>query len=136
MRPIPQSHRKIIDTDPYFKVSCLSGKKADFSNRIVIHHAWEYAGRQINELWNYCPLLDSEHSPYSGNASAHNSKEINDIIKLIAIRRAGLKYLKEKFPKKDWDAEIRKINYNLELKNHDKLIAEALKAGYNLNYAK
>lgn len=136
MRPIPQSHRKIINTDPYFKKSCLSGKRADFANRIVIHHAWEYAGRQINELWNYCPLLESEHAYNSGSPSVHNSKEMDDIVKLIAIRRAGLDYLKTNFPKKDWEGEIKKINYNLELRKNDKIVAEALKAGYSLNYAK
>jgi hypothetical protein len=114
MRPIPQNHRKIINTDPYFKVSCLSGKRADFANRIVIHHAWQYAGQQINELWNYCPLLESEHSPYSGSPSAHNSKQVNDKVKLIALQRTTIEYLQTKFPKKDWLGEIKKIKFNLK----------------------
>jgi hypothetical protein len=113
MRPIPLNHRKIISTDPYFKFSCLSGKPADFANRIVIHHAWEYAGRQINELWNYCPLLESEHAYNSGSPSAHNDKSINDRVKLIAIGRTTIEYLQTNFPKKDWLGEIKKIKYNL-----------------------
>ena len=113
-RPISLTHRKIINSDPYFKVSCLSGKRADSVNRIVIHHAWEYAGRQINELWNYCPLLESEHSPYSGSPSAHNDKKVNDRVKLIALARADLDDLKKRFPKKDWDGEVKKIKYNLK----------------------
>mgnify|MGYP003522040083 CR=1 FL=1 len=113
MTPIPLKHRKLIETDPYFSRSCLSGKKAAWNNRIVIHHALEYAGRQISEMWNYCPLLDSEHSRYSATPSAHNDKKVNDRVKLIAIERAGLEYLKKVFPKKDWDGEIRKINFNL-----------------------
>jgi hypothetical protein len=113
MRPIPLSHRKIIDSDPYFKVSCLSGKHPDFANRIVIHHSFQYAGRQISELWNYCPLLESEHSPYSGSPSAHNDKKVSDRVKLIALARADLDDLKKRFPKKDWDQEIKAINYNL-----------------------
>lgn len=114
MRPIPLSHRKIIDSDPYYKKSCLSGKKKDFANKIVIHHAWEYAGKQISELWNYCPLLESEHSPYSGTESVHNSKRLNDKVKLIALARVPLQELKMKYPKKNWEQEIKKIEYNLK----------------------
>lgn len=114
MRPIPLKHRKIIDSDPYFKISCLSSKRPFFGDRIVIHHAWAYAGKQINEMWNYCPLLESEHSPYSTRPSAHNSKEINDKVKLISLSRTNLSYLKQAFPKKDWDSEIKKINFNLK----------------------
>lgn len=102
MKPIPQKHRKIINTDPFFKQSCLTGKKATLGDRIVIHHSFCYAHGQINEMWNYCPLLDSEHSPYSQKPSVHNSKDIENRVQLIAIERAGLEYLKANFPKKNW----------------------------------
>ena len=114
MRPIPQKHRKLINSDPYFKKSCLSNIPKQSGNPIVIHHAWTYAGKQINEMWNYCPLLDSEHSPYSTKPSAHNSKYINDKVKLIAIRKVDLEYLKANFPKKNWELEINKIKFNLD----------------------
>ena len=113
MRPIPLAHRKLIASDPYFQISCLSGKRPAYGDRIVIHHALEYAGRQINEMWNYCPLLESEHSPYSATPSAHNDKKVNDQVKMIAIERGGLESLKSLFPKKDWDMEIKRINFNL-----------------------
>lgn len=120
MNPIPLKHRKIIETDPYFKFSCLSGKKGTYNDRIVIHHAFEYAGKQISEMWNYCPLLESEHSPYSASPSVHNSKKVNDTVKMIALRRGGLESVKKLFPKKDWESEIRRINFNLsyEYKNN------------------
>jgi len=103
MKPIPMAHRKIINSDQYFKKSCLTGKKATLGDRIVIHHAWLYGSSQISEMWNYCPLLDSEHSPYSKQSSVHNSKDMENKVKLIAIERAGLDYLKKNFPKKNWE---------------------------------
>jgi hypothetical protein len=115
MQLIPPAHRKLIDSDPYYKMSCLSKARGTFADRIVIHHAWEYAGKQISEMWNYCPLLESEHSPYSQGKSVHNSKRVNDEVKLIAIGHAGLDYLKINFPKKDWELELRKIKFNLKL---------------------
>ena len=118
MQPIPQKHRKLIDSDPYFKRSCLSNIPAQSGNRIVIHHAWIYAGKQICEMWNYCPLLESEHDAQSSSPSAHNSKEINDRVKLIAVSRVDLAELKIKYPKKDWELEINKIKFNL--KNYEK----------------
>ncbi len=108
MQPIPQKHRKIIGTDPYYKQSCLTGKKARVGDRIVIHHAWEYAGKQISELWNYCPLLDSEHSPYSKIPSVHNNHEMKEKVQLIAMEKAGLKNLVINYPKKNW-AQIYKF---------------------------
>ena len=113
MRPIPQKHRKLIDSDPYFKRSCLSNIPEQPGNRIVIHHAWEYAGRQISEMWNYCPLLNSEHARDSATPSVHNSKEINDRVKLIAVSLVDLAELKVKYPKKNWELEINKIIFNL-----------------------
>lgn len=108
MKPIPQTHRRIINTDEYYKKSCLTGKRARMGDRIVIHHAFTYANGQISELWNYCPLLDSEHSPYSKQKSVHNNKEIEERVKLIAIERAGLDYLKKTYPRKNWE----------QIKNH------------------
>jgi len=112
MRPIPPEHRLLIASDFYFKRSCLSKMPPTSNDRIVIHHAWIYAGKQINEPWNYCPLLESEHSAQSKYPSAHNSKVVNDKIKLIAIGRADLDDLKKRYPKKDWDGEIRRIKIN------------------------
>jgi len=113
MQPIPLSHRREINDDPYFRTSCLSGNGPRSGDPIVIHHAWEYAGRQISEMWCYCPLLESEHSPYSNTPSAHNDKKVNDRVKLIALQRTNLDDLKKRFPKKDWDGEIRRIKFNL-----------------------
>ena len=118
MQPIPLKHRQKITNDPYFRISCLSGKKSYGLNRIVIHHAFEYAGRQISEMWNYCPLLESEHSPYSAFPSVHNNKKVNDQVKFIALARTNLNGLKQRFPKKDWNGEIKRIKFNLKCLNN------------------
>lgn len=114
MQPIPMKHRKQIAIDSYFNRSCLSGQRATWKDKIVIHHPWTYAGKQISEMWNYLPLLASEHDYNSPYPSAHNSKLISEKLKLIAISRGDLQEIKKLYPKKDWDQEIKAINFNIK----------------------
>lgn len=95
MRPIPLAHRKLIDTDPYFRV--CARRNGQCSGRITIEHAWEYGGRQINEMWAYLPLCEYHH------LGAGLNKEINHF---LSIQRATAEELR-KYPRKNWDQERR-----------------------------
>ncbi len=121
MNPIPQKHRKIINSDPYYKVSCISGKRGDFYDPIEIHHAWIYGGKQISELWNYMPLKQSEHEEINGG-----NQEIKNKVKLLSIQRAGLKELKEKYPKRNW---IQEYNFLINITMQKKEKKEKNKIG-------
>lgn len=95
MRAIPQAHKKIINTDPYYKKSCLSGKLGTYENRIVIHHPWLYGGKQINELWAYMPLTNDEHE--------NLDRETKDKIEWLSLQRADIKELFTKYSKYPWE---------------------------------
>jgi len=90
--------RELVNTDPFFERSCLSGK----TGNIVIHHAIIYAGKQINEKWAIVPLLWSEHDAQSNNPkAAHRCQETRDRIELICLDRATDEEL-AKYPNRDW----------------------------------
>lgn len=97
MRPIPLEHRKIIDSDPYYKKSCLSGLKG----HIEIHHAWIYAGKQISELWNYMPLLKDEHE------EVHKNLELRNKVKFLSLLRVSMEEIKKKYPRRNWEQEYK-----------------------------
>lgn len=97
MRPIPIKHRKIINSDPYFKKSCLSQEYGTYENRIVIHHTWIYGGKQINELWAYMPLTNDEHE--------NLDLETREKIKWLSLQRVDIKDLLGKYPKYPWERE-------------------------------
>jgi len=99
MRPIPTQHKKIIATDPYFRVSCLSGEFGKRNDRIVIHHPWIYAGKQINEVWAYMPLLNSEHE--------NLNLELRNKIKYLSLLRVDINEVKSKYPRHNWDQEFK-----------------------------
>jgi len=98
MKAIPIAHRKIINSNPYYKRSCLSGKPGTYNDKIVIHHSWIYK-EQISELWNYMPLLESEHE------EVHRNLELRERVKLLSLERADIKELLIKYPKKNWEQE-------------------------------
>lgn len=104
MRPIPLEHIKIINSEPYYKKSCLSGLNGTWNDRIVIHHPWLYAGKQINEIWAYMPLLDSEHEELSKNLVMRNK------VKLLSLQRADLKEIQKKYPRHDWKTVYNYLN--------------------------
>lgn len=95
MRPIPEAHRLIISSDPYFSV--CARKNHECSGRITIEHSFIYGGRQINELWAYLPLCVFHHLGSGLN------KEINHY---LSLKRATDEDLR-KYPKKDWNNERR-----------------------------
>lgn len=100
MRPIPEKHKIIIDSDPYFERCCLTGYHKS-QVKIDIHHAWDYAGRQINELWAYMPIWNRKHN-YNGDPDAvHRSQETKEYVQYLSLLRATPEDL-AKYPKKNW----------------------------------
>lgn len=92
MRFIPLKHKKIINSDPYYR-RCARWADGNCDGRMTIEHALIYAGQQIAEMWNYVPLCWFHHLG-EGLFKAKNE--------LIALSRATPKDL-EKYPNKNWN---------------------------------
>lgn len=108
MRPISAKNRKLIEEDDFFKTSFLSGKKATPSDRIVIHHCFVYAGRQIDDIWNLIPLLNSEHD-YNFDKSVHSDHVIKKYVEYLTLARADMDEIQKKYYKRDWHFELKKL---------------------------
>ena len=99
--------RLAVESEPFFKQSCLSGKKGNWGDPIRIHHVFKWTGKQIQEPFNIVPLLDSEHD--NQPKSVHRCLETREKVELICLMRASeeeikrfdlgqrLKYLKNKY---------------------------------------
>ena len=104
MRPISSKFRKIIDEDPFYRRCALADEKCD--GRITIEHAFIYAGRQIDEMWNFVPLCEWHHSVGKWLGCGGLDKSRNEWIALnLAPPRAFKAY-----PKRDF--ETLKAHYN------------------------
>jgi len=103
MRPIPQKLRRIIDTDPYYRV-CARAKDGGCQGRITIEHAFIYAGKQINELWALIPLCWFHH------LGSGLDKPKNQILALDRATRDDL----AKYPRVDWIALRRRLTYQID----------------------
>lgn len=90
MRPISQKFRKLFDADPYFKL--CARKNGDCSGRITIEHAFIYASKQIDELWNFVPLCWYHH------LGEGLDKNINQFLSLERATEEDL----AKYPRKNW----------------------------------
>lgn len=90
MRPISAKNKDKINEDTYYSVCARKG--ADCSGRITIEHAFIYASRQIDEIWNFVPLCWYHH------LGAGMNKNINEKIALSKATDEDL----AKYPKKDW----------------------------------
>lgn len=100
MRPIPTKHKITINSDKYYSKCCLTGMTNN-SVKIDIHHAWDYQGKQINELWAYMPVWEKMHLPTGLPNSVHNSRETREYVQYLSLLRATEEDLK-KYPRKDW----------------------------------
>lgn len=103
MRPIPEKLREQIASDPFMQL-CVY-ERSDAPNhkcrgRITWEHAIIFAGCQVNEAWAIIPCCE-----------AHNSGEamVKDYNRYIALLRADMKYLKAKYPKRDWEQELKHL---------------------------
>jgi len=107
MRPIPKRMRIEMAQDPFYHVCCLAGVytgSMDYcSGRVTWHHCFTHAGKQINEKWAIVPACEYHHD--------HKRKDFLDQLKKVALSRTIPGDL-EKYPKKDWDAEKRKLGFS------------------------
>ena len=94
---IPLKYRKIIEADPYFK-KCA--RQVGCSGRITIEHALLYAGKQINEMFNYVPLCWYHH------LGQGLDKQFNQ---WVAIKRMT-KEDKARYPRENWNQKLRYLN--------------------------
>ena len=123
MRAIPQAHRKIIDTDPYFR-SCA--REALFHDhvcqgRITIEHALIYAGRQVAEIWAYVPLCAYAHGVDEFQDSKIFDKGINEYLALIRATQEEL----DKYSTSGWEQKLKYLR-----KLYDDKVAKTIEAPF------
>ena len=95
MRSISSTHKRQIDSDPYFKKCILCGQKPE------IHHCFIYQGKQIAELWNYVPLC---HFHHVGEKGFHKCKETKEIVELHVLQKMSPLDM-AKYNKRNWEQE-------------------------------
>lgn len=101
MRPLSAKVKKVIDTDPYYRVCARRSSECD--GRLTMEHALLYAGRQVDEAWAIVPLCWHHHLGPGLN------KRIN---KLLAFRRATERDFK-KYSKAGWKVEAAWLEHSI-----------------------
>lgn len=112
MRPIPPKLRAEMAADPYYEVCCLTGLKKAPWVKIEWHHAFMYAGRQVNEKWCIVPLEKSFH------ARVHEPW-IKEKIDRIILNRADEETLRRYSTTRDLIAYRDQLNAHHEDKKGD-----------------
>lgn len=108
MRKIPLELRQELENDPYYRKCCLTGLSKNI--KIDWHHAWLYAGKQINEKWAIMPVWNRKHNFNGDTDSVHNCNETKEKVKLMSLLRADLDDLAKRYPKKNWSQELEYLN--------------------------
>ena len=99
MRRIPTGLRNRMDAKPEYHRCMLTGMAHE---KIDWHHAFLYAGRQVNEEWCIIPLL---HTVHANEKKPH----IKERIEWIMLNRATDEEL-EKYDRRNLKAERDKLN--------------------------
>ena len=99
MIPIPKKLREELSKDPYYKKCALTGWD---DLKIEWCHIFSYSGKRIQEKWNILPLAKIIHDRSTPHKNCYN-KLTRVRVELIALSRVDIKYLKEKYPKRDWE---------------------------------
>lgn len=107
MNPIPQKLKEEILADDYYKKCCLTGI---INDKIDWHHAWQYAGKQINEKWAIMPIWWRKHAYYGDKDSVHNSLITKEYVQYLSLLRTDISDLKKRMPKKDWEQEFLRLH--------------------------
>jgi len=101
MRTIPVKLRVELAKDPFMAVCIYEDPAAPNHNcdgRLTYEHAYIYAGKQINEPWAIVPCCENHNS---GQAM------LKDYNQYRALIRADLEQIKNKYPRHDWETELR-----------------------------
>jgi hypothetical protein len=104
MRAIPPAHRKIIDSDPYFKQCAREAifHDHDCQGRITIEHALIFRGRQVVELFAYVPLCAFAHGVDEYQDSKIFDKRKNEYLALIRATTEDM----AKYPTAGWEQKL------------------------------
>jgi len=94
MRKISQKNKNIINTNVYYK-KCHRAEEGTCEGRITIDHALIFAGRQIDELWNFVPTCAYHHAvdQYQDGGDFDKQKQIKAAL-LRATEEELLPYCK------------------------------------------
>lgn len=101
MRPIPPKLREEIASDPFMRMCIyrdINAPNHDCKGGITWEHAWIIAGRQVNEAWAIVPCC------WNHNVGSAIVKSYNQYRALI---RADIEDLKKRYPKRNWDQELK-----------------------------
>jgi hypothetical protein len=101
MRPIPEQLRRQMEADPQMKMCIHFNKDCQdqFGNRPARaewEHAFEYAGRQINEWWAIIGVCWYHHQGPGLN------KDYNRYRCLIRMTDKDIEEAQKKYPKRNW----------------------------------
>lgn len=96
MRPISPKHKKIIASDPYYRV--CARKNEECAGRISIDHVFLYANKQIDELFNLLPVCSYHHGIEEYANCKGQDKTINQTLALQRATRQDI----EKYPRLMW----------------------------------
>lgn len=105
MTKIPEELRNEMANDPYYQ-KCARSSEHNCSGRITWEHAWQYAGKQIQEKWAIIPLCEFHHAVNLYQDGGDLNKKENQRISLLRATKEDLK----KYPKKDWEFEKTWLN--------------------------
>lgn len=76
MVKIPESHKRVIDEERYFRSCLLCGAYPEIDHNFV-------QGKQIPEIWAYAPLCKNHHT--DGEFARHNNRMIREAVELHLI---------------------------------------------------
>ena len=77
---------------------CIYNNK-DCSRRVEWEHAWNYAGKQIQEEWAIIPCCTYHHR---GNGLDKDFNRYKSLIKAFSLSDRGLIDIIKKYPRKNW----------------------------------
>lgn len=109
MRIISQKNKEIINSDDFYR-KCVRCFENNCRGRITIEHAWLYAGKQIDELWNFIPLCTFHHNLEEYVSSGQMDKQVNQLVALLRATPEDLK----KYPRVDWEQEKKRLIYTVK----------------------
>ena len=89
MRKISKKNKQIINENPYYR-RCAR-ENYDCDGRITIEHALIFAGKQIDEIWNFVPLCEYHHAVNRHQDGGDLKKEINVWIALNQAEESDLR---------------------------------------------
>lgn len=109
MGPMPDDLKAKLEKQTLMNQCCIP----QCHNDPTWEHSWIYQGRQINSEWALIGLCYDHHQGDEYMIYLNQKKvRAKDWGKYITLIR-GIDRAKENYPKKNWDQELRKLEYKL-----------------------